>query len=237
MELEKALKWFEPLFRREVRSSKADPDEELSVQVTFTSSQNGKEIAMSSLRERIKSITNNRRSGRLVLFALFAAILCAPLTANADVVTDWNAIALNTSAAAGNGPAAQARVASIMHAAIFDSVNAIEPRYTVYMVSPTVTLPASSEAAAAAAAHGVLVRLFPAAKPSLDNLYAASLSQIADGDAKRNGIAVGEFVAAEMVALRSNDGSAPQPYTLPPAGLGIWRPTAPTPPISSWWAA
>jgi hypothetical protein len=188
---------------------------------------------MPTLRKRIKLNANNRRLRRLVLW-LFALILCAPMTATADVVTDWNAIALNTSAAAGNGPAPQARVASIVHAAIFDSVNAIEPRYSVYMVSPPVTLPASSEAAAAAAAHSVLVRLFPAAKPSLDNLYAASLAQIADGDAKANGIAVGEFVAAEMVALRSNDGSAPQPYTLPPAGLGIWRPTAPTPPVSSW---
>jgi hypothetical protein len=142
---------------------------------------------------------------------------------------------LNTSAAAGNGPAPQARVASIMHAAIFDSVNAIEPRYSIYAVSPPVTLPASPEAAAAAAAHRVLVRLFPAAQSSLDTQYAASLAQIGDGDAKTNGIAVGEFVAAEMVALRLNDGSAPQPYTLPPAGLGIWRPTAPTPPVSSWW--
>lgn len=189
---------------------------------------------MPMLREQIRLNANNRRLPRLVL-SLFVLILCAPLSANADVVTEWNAIALNTSAAAGNGPAPQARIASIVHAAIFDSVNAIEPHYTVYMVRPPVTLPASPEAAAAAAAHGALVRLFPTAKPSLDNLYAASLAQIADGDAKPNGIAVGEFVAAEMVALRSNDGSAPQPYTLPPAGLGIWRPTAPTPPASSWW--
>ena len=166
---------------------------------------------------------------RLVQSALFAVILCAPLRANADVVTDWNAIALNTSVAAGNGPAPQARIAAIVHAAIFDSVNAIEPRYSIYAVSPPVTLPASPEAAAAAAAHRVLVRLFPAAQSLLDSQYAASLAQTADGDAKTNGIAVGEFVAAEMVALRLNDGSAPQPYTLPPPGLGIWRPTAPTP--------
>lgn len=31
-----------------------------------------------------------------------------------------------------------------------------------------------------------------------------------------------------MVALRSADGSAPVPYTLPPPGLGIWRPTSPS---------
>jgi hypothetical protein len=64
---------------------------------------------------------------------------------------------------------------------------------------------------------------------------AGSLAQIPDGAAKTNGIAVGEFVAAEMVALRSADGSAPVPYTLPPPGVGIWRPTSPAPPAFPWW--
>jgi hypothetical protein len=170
----------------------------------------------------------------LTVVVLLALTQWTPST-KADVVTDWNAIALNTAAAAGNGPAPQARVASIVHAAVFDALNGIEPRYTVYAVSPPVTLPASQEAAAAAAAHGVLVRLFPSAKSSLDARLAASLAQIPDGDAKLNGVAIGQFVAAEMVALRTNDGSAPISYTLPPAGLGVWRPTAPTPPVSPQW--
>ena len=190
---------------------------------------------MLTLKERIGRHTNTRSHLLFATLALLALCLCAPLSAKADVVTDWNAIALNTAAAAGNGPPQQGRVASIVHAAVFDAVNGIEPRYTVYAVSPPVTLPASQEAAAAAAAHGVLVRLFPSAKTPLDNQLAASLAQIPDGDAKQNGIAVGEFVAAEIVALRSNDGSAPVPYTLPPAGLGVWRPTSPAPPALPWW--
>lgn len=171
-----------------------------------------------------------------VLIALVLLCLAAPRPAAADVVTDWNAIALTTAVAALPGnPPQHCRAAAIMHAAVFDAVNGIEPRYTVYAVSPPVTQPASQDAAAVAAGYGVLVRLFPSRKPSLDAQYAASLALIADGDAKQNGIAVGEFVAAEMVALRSADGSVPAPYTLPPPGLGIWRPTAPAPPALSWW--
>src|SRR5215216_2200712 len=192
---------------------------------------------MLTLKERIQRRSNNRRARRLALSALFALTLCAPLTAKADVVTDWNAITLTTSTAAGNGPQQQARAASIVHAAVFDAVNAIERRYSVYAVSPPVTLPASPEAAAAAAAHGALVRLFPAAKPSLDNQYAATLAQIPDGEAKTNGVAAGEFAAAEIVALRSSDGSDPLPYTFPPPGLGVWRPTSPAPPASPWWGS
>jgi hypothetical protein len=133
-----------------------------------------------------------------VLIALVLLCLAAPRPAAADVITDWNAIALTTVQAAFPGnPQQHSRAAAITQAAVFDAVNAIEPRYTVYAVSPPVTQPASQEAAAVAAGHGVLVRLFPSRKPSLDAQYAASLALIPDGDAKQNGIAVGEFVAAE----------------------------------------
>lgn len=190
---------------------------------------------MPNREELLSCNANIRRARRLALLALAALCLVSPRTVSADAVTDWNAIGVNTSAAAGNSPAQQGRAAAILHAAIFDAVNAIDGRYTPYAVRPPVAQPASQEAAAAAAAYGVLGRLFPGRKPALDEHYAASLAQIPDGDAKQNGIAVGEFVAAEMVALRSADGSAPAPYTLPPSGLGVWRPTAPAPPASPWW--
>ena len=190
---------------------------------------------MLTLEERIRRHVHNRLKYCLLLTALAVLSLAAPRSANADVVTDWNALALAATVAAGNSPPQQGRAVAITHAAIFDAVNAIDRRYSVYAVSPPVTLPASQEAAAIAAAHAVLVNLFPAQKSALDAQYAASLAQILDGDAKQNGIAVGEFVAAEIIALRSMDGSAQAPYTLPPAGLGIWRPTASPVPSLSWW--
>ncbi|HEX8845826.1 MAG TPA: vanadium-dependent haloperoxidase [Pyrinomonadaceae bacterium] len=187
---------------------------------------------MPKLERRNHPYTSDWRVRCVVSLALVALCLCAALPARADVVTDWNYITTTT---VTGSPPQQGRAAAITHAAIFDAVNAIDQRYTVYAVSPPVTLPASQEAAVAAAAYGVLVRLFPAAKSSLDAQYAASLAQIPDGDAKQNGIAVGEFVAAEMVALRSSDGSAQVPYAPLPTGLGIWRQTPLTSTPSLYW--
>src|SRR3954471_6834495 len=126
----------------------------------------------------------NRFERGFMLLMLLALCFGTPRPAAADVITDWNAIAID--AAAGQAPPQQQRTVTIMHAAIFDAVNAIDGRYTVYAVSPPVALPASQEAAAAAAGHGVLVRLLPGQKASLDAQYAASLAQIPDGNSKQN---------------------------------------------------
>src|SRR4029434_2371806 len=84
---------------------------------------------------------------------------------------------------------------------------------------------ASPEAAAAAAAHAVLVNLYPSRQANLDAAYALSLSQIPDGASKTDGISLGESVAATILALRSSDGSTTTlPYTHAP-GPGIWQPT------------
>lgn len=183
-------------------------------------------------RERVHFHAPNWLKRCLTPFAFAALNLAIPPNAAADVVTDWNVIAL---APAWLGSVDQARTAAMVHAAIFDAVNAIDNRYTAYAVSPPLSLPASQEAAAVAAAYGVLVRMFPGIKPILDIPYGASLAQIPDGDAKANGIALGDFVAAEVVALRSADGSFPAPYTLPPPGLGVWRPTSFGLPAIPWW--
>jgi len=76
---------------------------------------------------------------------------------------------------------------------------------------PQVSRSASQEAAAAAAAHEVLVELYPAFKTTLDGELQQSLAQIADGKDKTDGIAAGLAVADRILALRSNDGSNAQP--------------------------
>jgi hypothetical protein len=104
---------------------------------------------------------------------------------------------------------------AIMHAAIYDAVNAIDQRHKPYLVTlPDVPPNASQEAAAAAAAHEVLVALYPAFKDSLDAALQQSLAQIADGKGKTQGIAIGVAVADRILALRSNDGAnaSPIPY-------------------------
>ena len=97
--------------------------------------------------------------------------------------------------------------------------------------------PSSAEAAVAAAAHRILVHHLPAQAPTiLDPAYDASLATIPDGPAKTNGMALGEDVAAQLIALRADDGfRAPVTYTPPsPPVPGVWIPTASTPPIGAY---
>src|SRR5438094_736138 len=52
-----------------------------------------------------------------------------------------------------------------------------------------------------------LITLFPSQAASFNELLAADLGQIPDGRAKADGIDLGRQAAAEILALRANDGS------------------------------
>src|SRR6267378_977575 len=96
---------------------------------------------------------------------------------------------------------------AIMHAAIYDAVNAIDRTHQPYLVRLNgVPRSASQDAAAAAAAHQVLVALYPAFKTALDAELQQSLTQIADGHDKVEGIRIGQTVADRVLALRNNEG-------------------------------
>ena len=161
-----------------------------------------------------------------IVISVALAALASPRDIRADVVTDWNQITLATQAAIPGGirtpPAA--RALAMVHLAIFDSVNAIDRHFTPYLVETLADPGASPEAAAVAAAHTVLVALYPSRQANLNQAYDESLDTIPDGQAKDDGIAVGESVAAAILALRSADGSdVTLPYTVPP-GPGIYQP-------------
>src|SRR5215470_8092133 len=147
--------------------------------------------------------TNTLRISLRIGFVLLA-LISLQVASLADVVTDWNQIALATQAAVPGAirtpPAA--RALAMVHLAIFDSVNAIDRRFTPYAVEALADPGASPEAATAAAAHAVLVNLYPSRQADLDLAYAASLAAIPDGNAKTAGISVGESVAAVIPALR-----------------------------------
>ena len=101
---------------------------------------------------------------------------------------------------------------AIMHAAIYDAVNAIDRTHQPYLIRLTgVPRSASQDAAAVAAAHRVLAALYPAFKTALDAELQQSLAQIADGQDKVAGIRIGQTVADSILAARSNDGSNAQP--------------------------
>jgi PAP2 superfamily protein len=162
--------------------------------------------------------------------ALAAVIACAPATtAGADTVLDWNAIMLRT--VAGQNPFAQGRSAAIVQLAVFEAVNAVTGDHRPYLGTLPPAPQASAEAAAVAAAHGVLRALVAAEAANLDAARAASLAALPDGPAKAQGVLVGEAAAAAMLAQRANDGSAPPQFHVPaPPAPGVWQPTPGCPP-------
>jgi hypothetical protein len=156
-----------------------------------------------------------------------AVVLAAALPARADVVTDWNQTAIRTTEIASAPVPAQTRAMAIVHAAIFDAANAIERKYAVYAVNVSASAGASAEAATAAAAHGVLERLYPQQKAIIDAALAASLTRIPEGAARASGLELGQEVAAQMFALRKDDGSAAtQSYAFGTGG-GVYQATPP----------
>jgi hypothetical protein len=167
------------------------------------------------------------------LIFLFAALVSLPDLAAADAVTEWSAIAVATAAAGQHGASDASRTTALVHAAIFDAVNAIERRYTPYKVEVAAPSGASAEAATVAAAYAALVRLYPAQKALLDHTYATSLARIPEGTARADGAAVGEKAGAAMVMLRANDGAtAPNAYR-PVTSPGVYVVT--TLPVSWQW--
>jgi hypothetical protein len=194
-----------------------------------TAYQEGYPMRPSSLTCRILSIVG----------VVFGVVWSGPATA--DLVTDWNVQAFEVAAAAGTSSAAlRARAVAMVHAAMHDSLNAIEPRYSVYAVTAPASPQASPEAAVIGAATGVLSRLFPPQAALLDAARASALMAIPDGDAKRSGLALGDQVAAEIIARRSEDKFEQyfrlEPYT-PQPGPGAFQPPPPTPPATASVAA
>jgi hypothetical protein len=146
--------------------------------------------------------------------------------ATADVVTDWNIIALNATAVPPNS-ILQSRVLAIVHGAIYDTVRAVDQKGDAYAVDVTVPPGASVDAAVATTAHAVLVRLAPMQRPMLDAALTATLAKIADGHGKADGISIGTQVAEKLLALRQADGADAKLAFTPKPGPGLYQLTPP----------
>jgi hypothetical protein len=154
-------------------------------------------------------------------------------TVYADVITDWNDKVMAAGMQARQTPFVHARSAAIVHVAMFEAVNAIDPRYTPYRVQVSPAAGTSREVAAAAAARFALVHLYPDQAKDFERLYQTTLAAVPDGAPKSNGIHLGEQVATELLALRAKDGAdAPNSYR-PFTTAGTYVPTA-LPVGSSW---
>ncbi len=168
----------------------------------------------------------------LIMPLLIAPALASPTVARADAVTDWNLIASNSIVlTAGQPPPVSVLHFAMVHGAVYDAVNAIDRGHQPYLVQPPSNPTDSKEAAAATAAFGVLVGLFPTQVGTLQPIYDAYIAALPDNPpgSKAAGIAIGEATASAMLTARVNDGRfgpTPTPYPSP-APPGIWRPTPP----------
>ena len=146
---------------------------------------------------------NFHRSFYVLLFTVVT--LLNANVAQADAVLDWNEIGL--AAVASSRPPDGARALSMMHVAMFDAVNAIEQKYRPYAYPAKGAKDTSSDAAAIAAAHAVLSKLFPDQAQTFDSAYTASLAKLPESSAKAAGIALGREVGSQCLAMRTNDGA------------------------------
>jgi hypothetical protein len=162
------------------------------------------------------------RRARIVFVLVIGALIIGG-QAQADVVSDWNLQALRVPFAVGPP---QARVLAMVHVAMHDAINSVTGDYQPYAIKLHALPGASPIAAGAAAAHSVLVDLFPAMAAAYDEALTASLEGVPEPGRSR-GIEIGMQVGAHILALRSNDGmSLPAPYS-PGSGPGVWVPTPP----------
>lgn len=156
--------------------------------------------------------------------------VAVPVTIDAgtpNTISNWNEVATTTinqpNAATGTPEEVQSNTSfdlATLHVAMYDAVIAIAGGYQPFYVTPTAPATgASQDAAATAAAYGVLKGLFPARVALYQPLYDSSLAAITDVDAKAKGVALGSEVAAGVLARRANDGRS---LVLPPfvAGTG-----------------
>lgn len=88
---------------------------------------------------------------------------------------------------------------------MFDGVNAIEQEYAPYLSLPKPPDDISPIAAAAGAAHGVLVRLFPAQQAAFKATLMSSLDEVPNGPAEDAGVAFGDLVAQAIHEARLSD--------------------------------
>jgi hypothetical protein len=174
-------------------------------------------------------------SGRMWLRAagpalILSLVLVAP--GRADVIVDWNAKAEAIAIEKRLLPPPNARGMALLHVAMFEAVNAVDRRYAPYRLTLAADRNVSKEAAAAAAAHAVLSALHPDQQASLNSTLAASLASIGEGEPKARGIELGNKAAAEILALRANDGANAaetyRPYTIPGAYVPTMVPVSST---------
>jgi membrane-associated phospholipid phosphatase len=127
----------------------------------------------------------------------------------------------------------------MVHVAVYDAVNGITRTHRPFRSHVAAPEGASPEAAAAAAAHRVLLDLYPARKEHFDRALAGTLAELSEGPGRDEGVRLGRAVAEKVLAWRRSDGADREVRHKVGRGVGVWRPTPPgfRPGLLPGWAA
>ncbi|HEU4387235.1 MAG TPA: PA-phosphatase, partial [Blastocatellia bacterium] len=148
---------------------------------------------------------------------------------NSSVVRNWNQLALTTVRVKSASDAQAARLYAMVNVAIYDAVNGIASRHGSHdrdhALVPPDGAPAQGDpiAAAASAAHAVLVGLYPDLAAQYDAQLASDLTGLGGTGPVSSGQQWGEHVGAQVLAARANDGSSPDESQPGGTGPGQFR--------------
>ena len=124
-------------------------------------------------------------------------------------------------------PPLAARNMAIVHAAIFDAINAIDRTCDPYLFHPNPPPGALPAAAAIGAAYESLVRLYPSQTALFEGALNRTLATVPPGQNRDDGFTLGQLVAFLTLAWRGADGSSTAFPYVPGTNPGDWHRTPP----------
>lgn len=160
-----------------------------------------------------------------IRFTALALLAWLTAPAQADVIMEWSARTDALAIEQRQIPTLHARTLALVHVAMFEAVNAIEPRYQSYRLKLVTDRRTSPELAAAAAAHAMLTALFPAQQALLDSQLAPVVNAVPEGPRRARALLLGRKAAEELLALRAQDGSEIAETWRPATPPGVYIPT------------
>ena len=166
------------------------------------------------------------------LLAAAALLLTAATAARADIVSDWNALALSSMTASKDDPQV-AHDLAILDLSMYNAIESLTNTYTPYSYSAYPAPGAGPsgadfQAAMISAANTVMQNLYGGSSSNFTSLYNSQLSAIPDSQAKTDGIGWGVTIGNNLLSWRSGDGSssaASTTYT-PVGTIGYWQQTS-----------
>ncbi|HQZ30285.1 MAG TPA: vanadium-dependent haloperoxidase [Arenimonas sp.] len=134
------------------------------------------------------------------------------------VLSQWNLQA----EACEDGPI---DLAAMVNVAMFEAVNGIAGKYTPYLPQSPSGGRGSMDAAAASAAHDVLVALCPDQAEMFAGPLKASLAEVKDAAARDGGARLGKAAAAALIAARADSGANLRDPVFDAQAPGLYVPT------------